>query len=95
MRRSNTPLTLANAPREIRRFSITSESCTTRVGPAHLCLALGDRADELDRQFAQAESHLLASHKRDSAITLAEMLFEWSEKGTLDPGPYAVRGVLP
>ncbi|KAI9633514.1 uncharacterized protein MKK02DRAFT_38167 [Dioszegia hungarica] len=48
-----------------------------------------------DRQFAQAESHLLASHKRDSAITLAEMLFEWSEKGTLDPGPYAVRGVLP
>lgn len=23
------------------------------------------------------------------------MMFEWCEKGSLDPGPYAVRGVLP
>lgn len=52
-------------------------------------------AKTADRQFALAEPHLLASHKRDSAITLAEMLFEWSEKGGLDPGAYAVRGVLP
>ena len=30
-----------------------------------------------DRQFAQAETHLLASGKRDSANLLAELLFEW------------------
>ncbi|WVF68066.1 hypothetical protein IAT40_002829 [Kwoniella sp. CBS 6097] len=48
-----------------------------------------------DRAFVLAEQHLLASGKRDAALTLAEMMFEWSEKGKLDPGPYAVRGTLP
>ncbi|KAK8850485.1 hypothetical protein IAR55_004403 [Kwoniella newhampshirensis] len=48
-----------------------------------------------DRVFEAAEQHLLASGKRDSAITLAEMMFEWCEKGKLDPGPYAIRGTLP
>ncbi|WWC92275.1 uncharacterized protein L201_007229 [Kwoniella dendrophila CBS 6074] len=48
-----------------------------------------------DRAFPLAERHLLASGKRDAAQTLAQMMFEWSEKGQLDPGPYAVRGTLP
>ncbi|WWD20666.1 hypothetical protein CI109_105142 [Kwoniella shandongensis] len=48
-----------------------------------------------DRAFVAAEPHLLSSGKRDAAITLAEMMFEWSEKGKLDPGPYAIRGTLP
>ncbi|WWC72559.1 uncharacterized protein I206_106521 [Kwoniella pini CBS 10737] len=48
-----------------------------------------------DRAFPLAEQHLLASGKRDAAVTLAQMMFEWCEKGGLDPGPYAVRGTLP
>ncbi|ORX41022.1 hypothetical protein BD324DRAFT_647922 [Kockovaella imperatae] len=48
-----------------------------------------------DRQFELAEQHLLASGKRDSAHLLADMMFEWCEKGSLDPGPYAIRGTLP
>ncbi|WRT70685.1 uncharacterized protein IL334_007683 [Kwoniella shivajii] len=48
-----------------------------------------------DRAFPLAEQHLLGSGKRDAALTLAQMMFEWSEEGKLDPGPYAVRGTLP
>ncbi|WOO79356.1 Golgi to ER traffic protein 4 [Vanrija pseudolonga] len=48
-----------------------------------------------DRLFVPAEHHLLASGKRDAATLLAELLFEWSEKGKQDPGPYAVKGTLP
>ncbi|EIW69932.1 hypothetical protein TREMEDRAFT_38601 [Tremella mesenterica DSM 1558] len=48
-----------------------------------------------DRLYTQAEHHLLASGKRDAAITLAEMMFDWCEKGVLDPSPYALRGTLP
>ncbi|WVR08549.1 hypothetical protein IAU60_005604 [Kwoniella sp. DSM 27419] len=48
-----------------------------------------------DHAFPLAETHLLASGKRDAALTLAQMMFEWSEKGKLDPGAYAVRGTLP
>jgi hypothetical protein len=32
---------------------------------------------QVDRQFAAAEQHLLASGKRDSANLLADLLFEW------------------
>jgi hypothetical protein len=53
------------------------------------------RADGTDGDFALAEPHLIASGKRDSAITLANMMYEWSQKGALDPAPYAARGVLP
>jgi hypothetical protein len=63
----------------------------------------------VDRMFVPAEQHLLASGKRDAANLLAELMFEWcvipsvitlanrtrSNKGSLDPGPYALRGVLP
>lgn len=52
-------------------------------------------ADTTDHDFILAEPHLLASGKRDSAIILAEMMYAWSQKGALDPAPYAVRGVLP
>lgn len=31
----------------------------------------------LDRKFVQAEQHLVASCKRDAALTLAEMAYEW------------------
>ncbi|KAL1410062.1 hypothetical protein Q8F55_004064 [Vanrija albida] len=48
-----------------------------------------------DRLFVPAEAHLLASGKRDAATLLAELLFEWSDKGRQDPGPYAVKGTLP
>lgn len=49
----------------------------------------------LDRLFLPAEQHLLASGKRDAATLLADMLFEWNDKGNNPPGAYAARGVLP
>lgn len=45
--------------------------------------------------FESAEQYLLNAGKRDSGSLLADMLFEWGAKGAHDPGPYAVRGVLP
>lgn len=39
-----------------------------------------------DRQFLPAEQHLLASGKRDAATLLADMLFEWNDKGNNPPG---------
>ncbi|TYJ53216.1 hypothetical protein B9479_006139 [Cryptococcus floricola] len=48
-----------------------------------------------EKQFVPAEQYLLASGKRDAAVTLANMMYEWCQKGALDPGPYALRGVLP
>ncbi|WWD08334.1 hypothetical protein V865_006445 [Kwoniella europaea PYCC6329] len=48
-----------------------------------------------DRAFPLAEQHLLSSGKRDSALTLAQMMYEWCDHGRLDPGSYAVRGTLP
>ena len=48
-----------------------------------------------DGLFLPAEHHLLASGKRDAATLLADMIFEWNEKGRNPPGPYACRGVLP
>ncbi|KAJ9096483.1 hypothetical protein QFC20_006426 [Naganishia adeliensis] len=48
-----------------------------------------------DRQFPQAEHHLLASCKRDAASMLADMMFEWSDKGARDPGAFACRVILP
>ncbi|WVQ85915.1 hypothetical protein IAT38_008083 [Cryptococcus sp. DSM 104549] len=48
-----------------------------------------------EKSFVLAEQHLLASGKRDAAVTLADMMYEWCNKGALDPGPYALRGTLP
>ncbi|GMK54600.1 hypothetical protein CspeluHIS016_0111860 [Cutaneotrichosporon spelunceum] len=48
-----------------------------------------------DRLFEPAEQYFLNAGKRDSATLLADMLFEWGNKGAEDPGAYAVRGVLP
>ncbi|KAG7562397.1 hypothetical protein FFLO_02177 [Filobasidium floriforme] len=48
-----------------------------------------------DRKFVQAEQHLVASCKRDAAVTLAEMAYEWCGKGAEDPAPYACRVVIP
>ncbi|KAG8948376.1 hypothetical protein FRC03_000731 [Tulasnella sp. 419] len=44
--------------------------------------------------FAEAEARLLASGTRDSARTLAQVMFEWSRSGA-EPGAYASRGVIP
>ncbi|CAL1716132.1 unnamed protein product [Somion occarium] len=44
--------------------------------------------------FEQAEPHLLAAGKRDSARLLADMFVEWSSQGGT-PGAFALRGVLP
>ncbi|KAL7424455.1 hypothetical protein Q5752_000139 [Cryptotrichosporon argae] len=48
-----------------------------------------------DRLFVPAEQHLLASGKRDAAALLADLMFEWSDKGAHDPAPYAIKGTLP
>ena len=48
-----------------------------------------------DRQFVQAEHHLVASGKRSAANMLADMVYEWCEQGKQDPGVYACRVVLP
>lgn len=48
-----------------------------------------------DNLFVPAETHLLASGKRDAASLLAELMFEWSHKGADPVGGYAARGVLP
>jgi hypothetical protein len=44
--------------------------------------------------FEAAESHFIASGKRDSARILAVMMFEWS-RGGAEPGAYASRGTIP
>ena len=50
-----------------------------------------------EHDYAHAESHLILSGTRDSARTLADMLYDWSK---LDPasvegaGRYAARGAL-
>lgn len=43
--------------------------------------------------FVEAEPHLLAAGKRDSARVLAEMMVDWSA-GT-NPGHFALHGILP
>lgn len=48
-----------------------------------------------DRLFESAEQYLLNAGKRDSAVVLADLMYEWSNRGAEDPAPYAVRGVLP
>ncbi|KAF7375287.1 hypothetical protein MSAN_00415500 [Mycena sanguinolenta] len=45
--------------------------------------------------FEAAESHLLASGKRDSARLLAKMFIEWSAANTSSHGAFALRGTLP
>lgn len=47
-----------------------------------------------ENEFIAAEPHLLAAGTRDSAKTLANMLFAWSRQGA-DPGTYASKGVIP
>ncbi|KAK4684030.1 golgi to ER traffic protein 4, partial [Tremellales sp. Uapishka_1] len=74
------------------KWSAEMEECPT--GDLNLHQYIGELYYK-DRQFAQAEIHLLAAGKRDASNVLAEMMFEWSEKGQLDPAPYAIRGVLP
>lgn len=62
-------------PRVIRICTSTWESYTTKVG---VIRRMSDAANPgTDRQFPQAEHHLLASCKRDAASMLAEMMFEW------------------
>lgn len=48
-----------------------------------------------DHQYPQAEVHLVAACKRDSAIVLADMMYDWSRAGREDPGTYACRVVIP
>ena len=43
--------------------------------------------------FVEAEPHLLAAGKRDSARVLAEMMVDWS--AGVNPGHFALHGVLP
>jgi golgi to ER traffic protein 4 len=50
--------------------------------------------DAAEGDFEEAELHLIAAGKRDSARLLATMMFEWS-RGGADPGAYACRGTLP
>ncbi|KAF9007461.1 cytoplasmic protein [Cyathus striatus] len=47
-----------------------------------------------DGQFEQAEPHLLASGKRDSARLLADMFIQWG-KPSGEFGVFALRGTLP
>ena len=47
----------------------------------------------IEGAFVEAEVHLLAAGKRDSARVLAEMMVDWSS-GT-NPGYFALHGVLP
>lgn len=63
-------------------------------GDPHLQQYIGEMYYK-ERQYFSAEQHLLASGKRDASIVLADMMFEWCGKGALDPGPFALRGILP
>jgi hypothetical protein len=45
------------------------------LSPAHLHLVMHLYLS--DRKFVQAEQHMVASCKRDAAVTLAEMAYEW------------------
>ncbi|ORY20752.1 hypothetical protein BCR39DRAFT_554838 [Naematelia encephala] len=74
------------------RWSSTHGDCPT--GDPALHQYVGELYYK-DKSYVQAEVHLLASGKRDAAALLAEMMFDWSEKGQLDPAPYAIRGTLP
>ncbi|KAG8788327.1 hypothetical protein FRC15_004910 [Serendipita sp. 397] len=47
-----------------------------------------------EQDFVAAEPHLIASGSRESAKTLANMLFTWSRNGA-EPGTYASKGVIP
>ncbi|KAG8943495.1 hypothetical protein FRC04_002846 [Tulasnella sp. 424] len=53
-----------------------------------------------ESDFPRAESHLVSSGTRDSALLLAQLLFEWyqsasSTDSSLDPGLFALRGTIP
>ncbi|PVF98628.1 hypothetical protein CPB86DRAFT_806777 [Serendipita vermifera] len=47
-----------------------------------------------ESDYVAAEPHLIAAGTRDSAKTLALMLFAWSRNGA-EPGTYASKGVIP
>lgn len=47
-----------------------------------------------EQDYPGAEPHLIAAGTRDSARTLANLLFAWSRNGA-DPGTYASKGVIP
>ncbi|WVN89758.1 uncharacterized protein L203_104988 [Cryptococcus depauperatus CBS 7841] len=74
------------------KWTQTVGKCPT--GDANLLQYIGELYYK-DHHFVEAEKYLLGSGKRDAAITLADMMYEWCDKGALDPGPYALRGVLP
>ncbi|KAJ9093600.1 hypothetical protein QFC19_008267 [Naganishia cerealis] len=74
------------------KWSSDSGDCPT--GDPDLHKYLGELYYK-DRQFPQAEHHLLASCKRDAAIMLADLMFEWSSEGAKDPGLYACQIILP
>ncbi|KAG9002285.1 hypothetical protein FRB90_011407 [Tulasnella sp. 427] len=53
-----------------------------------------------ESEYARAESHLVSAGTRDSALLLAQLLFEWyqsalSTDSNLDPGLFALRGSVP
>lgn len=59
--------------------------------------ALADPSWNLEKDYAAAEPHFLASPTRDSAHVLAQMLYDWSlldGHKALGAGRYAARGVL-
>ena len=57
---------------------------------ANSCLGNGRKPEGA---FVEAEPHLLAAGKRDSARVLAEMLVDWSAGA--NPGHFALHGILP
>ncbi|KIR30835.1 cytoplasmic protein [Cryptococcus deuterogattii LA55] len=70
-------------------------------GDPHLQQYIGEMYYR-EGQYFLAEQHLLASGKRDASIVLADMMFDLNllfpnrcGKGALDPGPFALRGILP
>ncbi|KAG9046339.1 hypothetical protein FS837_004608 [Tulasnella sp. UAMH 9824] len=53
-----------------------------------------------ESDFLHAEAHLVAAGSRDSALLLAQLLFDWyqaasSTDASIDPGLFALRGTIP
>jgi len=70
-----------------------SSSSLKAIAAKTLPLIFLERPDTIEGAFVEAEPHLLAAGKRDSARVLAEMMVDWSA-GT-NPGHFALHGVLP
>ncbi|KAG6831509.1 hypothetical protein H0H92_009777 [Tricholoma furcatifolium] len=77
--------------RERYRWSVKHGECP--AGDQDLHHYLGELFYK-EGAFDAAESHLLASGKRDSARLLAEMFTRWSAEGGT-AGAFALRGIIP